>query len=422
MGHEQVHIIPAYTQVPFVLLLLSIAVLPLWLSHIWDNNRNKAIISALLSAPVLVYLLIYSPQNLLHTVEEYVSFIALLGALFVISGNILLTGDIQATPKTNTAFLAAGAFLANFMGTTGASMLLIRPLIRTNSERKHTTHTFVFFIFLVSNLGGMLTPLGDPPLFLGYLRGVPFAWTLKLFPVWAFSISALLLVYYVYDSYWHRHEEIKDLAYDKEHLEPLRFHGKHNFLFLLGVVLCVLLQLQSPYREVLMILFTVLSYALTDKKIREQNNFSFHPIEEVAILFAGIFITMVPALLVLHAKGASLGVVKPWQFFWVTGGLSSFLDNAPTYLTFFSLAQGVTENLHLTPAVAGVAENLLLAISAGAVAMGANTYIGNGPNFMVKSIVEHENVSMPHFFKYMAYSMIFLMPIYVFMTLLFFRN
>lgn len=419
--HRHLHI-PDYYHLPFVLLLLSIAVFPLAFPHFWDKNKNKALVGALLSLPVFAFFIMHAPAHLMDTAKEYASFIILLLALFVISGNILLTGDIQATPKINTAFLAAGAVLANFMGTTGASMLLIRPLLRTNSERRHTAHTFVFFIFIVCNWGGMLTPLGDPPLFLGFLQGVPFAWTLKLFPVWLPAVGLLLITYYMYDSTWYKHEEIKDIVYDKEHVEPLKLSGRRNFIFLLGVILCVLFQVKAPYREMLMLGMAVLSYTLTKKELREKNNFSFAPIEEVAILFAAIFITMTPTLLVLHDKGASFGVTKPWQFFWLSGGLSSFLDNAPTYLTFFSLGQGVTENLHLQHAVSGVAETLLRAVSVGSVMMGANTYIGNGPNFMVKSIAESEGVNMPHFFKYMAYSMIFLMPVYVMITLLFFRT
>ena len=414
--------IPLLICLPFVIILLLIAIMPLAMPRFWERNRNKALIGGLVSLPVLYYLIIKLPEELWRTGMDYFSFIVLLASLFVISGGILLRGDLRATPLANTIFLLFGAVLANFVGTTGASMLLIRPLLKTIRKRKHTMHIPVFFIFLVSNIGGTLTPLGDPPLFLGYLRGVPFAWTLKLFPEWLTTVALVLGIFYIWDSISWRREEITDLETDQPKREPLKLHGKLNLVFLLIVVLAVLLQFASPYRELIMIAATLLSVALTHKQVRAGNEFTYSPIIEVAVLFAAIFITMVPLLELLRAKGSELGITQPWQFFWLSGGLSSFLDNAPTYLTFSSLAESVTKISDLgMPVIAGVRDDLLRAISCGAVFMGANTYIGNGPNFMVKSIAEEQGIKIPHFFGYMIYSGLVLIPTFIIITLIFFR-
>ncbi len=415
--------IPWYAGAPFVSLLLLIALLPLAAPHFWEKNRNKAILAALVSAPILIYLIGDHPHELIHTLKDYISFIVLLASLFIISGGILMTGDVRATPGIIVAFLAAGAVLANFIGTTGASMVLIRPLLRTISERKNTGHIPVFFIFTVSNIGGCLTPLGDPPLFLGYLKGVPFTWTFNLFPEWIITIGVVLFVFYLIDRAAYRRELPEDILWDKVHVFKIAIEGKRNFIFLIGVIAAIALQVPAGWRELIMIAMTLLSLIFTPTDLRQKNRFSYHPIIEVAVLFIGIFITMVPLLMILHLKGAEFGITRPWQFFWFSGILSSFLDNAPTYLTFFSLAQGVTETLHAgAHAVAGVEVNLLKAISCGAVFMGANSYIGNGPNFMVKSIAEEQKVKVPHFFGYMAYSALILLPIFALMTLLFFRG
>src|SRR5207245_2624179 len=323
----------------FVVMLLAIAVGPLWVPLWWERNNHKLLVGAVLGAPVVVLYLFRRPAALGVMAEDYVSFIVLLAGLYSISGGIRLTGDLEATPLTNTVFLAVGALLASFIGTTGASMLLIRPLLQTNRERRRVKHTVIFFIFLVSNVGGMLTPLGDPPLFLGYLSGVPFAWTFRLWPHWLFMVAALLLLYFVWDTRQYVHESLAALRRDRAEIEPLR------------------------------------------------------------------------------VRGGELGVREPWQFFWAAGTLSSFLDNAPTYLTFLALAQG----LHLADEVAGVTHVVLAAISVGSVAMGANSYIGNAPNFMVKSIAEEAKVAMPSFFGYMLYSGAILIPLFVIVTLLFFR-
>jgi Na+/H+ antiporter NhaD/arsenite permease-like protein len=294
-------------------------------------------------------------------------------------------------------------------------MLLIRPLLQTNSERRRTLHVPIFFIFLVSNIGGCLTPLGDPPLFIGFIRGVPFFWTLHLFPVWAFTVGAVLAVFYVVDRRQYGREEAKDLISDRARIVPLHMKGTLNFAWIGGVIAGMFLPF--PFREGLLILMAALSVVTTKKEFRGENRFTWNPILEVAILFAGIFVTMVPALLIFGARGASLGIARPWEFFWATGALSSFLDNAPTYLVFFSLAQG----LGLQGGVAGIPALILKGISAGAVFMGANSYIGNGPNFMVKAIAEEYKLRMPSFFGYMAYSAAVLIPLYIVVTLVFFR-
>ena len=401
---------------PFAGLLLSIAILPLAAPRFWESNPRKLGIAALLGAPVLVLYLRAHPQALVHTAGDYVSFIVLLGGLFVISGGILLEGDLEATPRMNALFLGAGALLASFVGTTGASMLLIRPLLQTNRERKHVAHTVVFFIFLVSNIGGCLTPLGDPPLFLGYLQGVPFAWTLRLFLPWLFTVGLVLAVYVFWDRRAHAREAKEDLRRDFYEVRRLRIAGKENLVLLAGVLAAVAF-LEAPWREGAIVALAVLSYARTDPALRTVNRFTFHPILEVAALFAGIFVTMLPALDLLRARGTELGVREPWEFFWATGALSSFLDNAPTYLTFLALAQG----LGLPADVVGVPQAILAAISLGAVFMGANTYIGNGPNFMVRSIAEERGVKMPSFVGYMLYSVGVLVPVFVLVTLVFFR-
>jgi Na+/H+ antiporter NhaD/arsenite permease-like protein len=401
---------------PFVALLLAIAVLPLAAPRFWESNARKLGVSGALAAPVLWLYARQAPAALLHTGADYLSFILLLASLFIISGGILLVGDLEATPQVNTAFLGAGALLASLIGTTGASMLLIRPVLSTNRERKRVTHTVVFFIFLVSNIGGCLTPLGDPPLFLGYLKGVPFLWTLRLAPVWLFVTGLLLAIYFVWDTREHARETRTDLMRDRLEIRPLRMAGKENLLLLLGVLASVAF-LGSPWREVAMIGLAVVSLVRTPVGLRQANHFSYRPILEVAALFAGIFVTMLPALEILGARGGDLGVRAPWQFFWATGALSSFLDNAPTYVTFLALGQG----LRLAPEVVGVPARILAAISLGAVFMGANSYIGNGPNFMVRAIAEERGVPMPSFGGYMLYSGAVLLPVFMLVTLIFFR-
>ena len=409
--------LPVYSIVPFAAMLLAIAVCPLWTPHWWESNRNKLVVACALGLPVAGFYAARHPHVLLETVQEYVSFMLLLTALYVIAGGIRLTGDLRATPLVNTTFLATGSVLASFLGTTGAAMLLIRPVLQTNHERTRVTHTVVFFIFLVANIGGLLTPLGDPPLFLGYLEGVPFTWTFRLLPHWLFTVLVLLLMYFVWDSIEYGREPAPALARDIAEREPLRLEGTLNFVWLAGVLLAVAF-LRAPWREALILALTGLSLWQTPRAVHRANEFSPHPMIEVAVLFLGIFVTMIPALELLRTRGGALGVREPWQFFWATGTLSSFLDNAPTYLTFLALGQG----LHLPDEVVGVPNAILAAISVGAVFMGANTYIGNAPNFMVKAIAEATRVRMPSFFAYMLYSGGILLPVFAAVTWLFFRS
>ncbi len=406
---------PWWSVLPFIGLLLSIATLPLVAPHWWEDNKHKAWVGLAFSIPILLVIVQNEPVELFKTAGEYIAFIALLGSLFVVSGGIVLDGDLRATPAVNTAFLAVGAVLANLIGTTGASMVLIRPFLRTNKERKHIVHLPIFFIFMVSNIGGCLTPLGDPPLFLGFLQGVPFGWTLSLWPEWLTMVASLLVVFYLFDTYWWNKETPKTVKSDRAHVEPLRLRGRRNLICLAGIVWAVFLP--EPIRELVMVAMGFLGYRWTPKDYRKKNAFTFLPIAEVAILFAGIFITMMPALVLLRQHGHEFGVTQPWQFFWLTGALSSFLDNAPTYLTFVSLGQG----LGLGGPFLGLPDRLLQAISLGAVFMGANTYIGNGPNFMVKAIAEEAKVKMPSFFGYMAYSLTILIPLFLLVTVIFFR-
>jgi len=436
--------LPLWSVVPFAGLLLSIAVLPMVTGHWWHSNKNQLLVAMGWATPVLVYLLYLAftdhgtlghdaSHGLKHAVAEYVSFICLLGSLYVISGGILLRGDLQGKPHVNTAFLAIGAVLSNVIGTTGASMLLIRPMLRTNSQRKHVWHIPLFFIFLVSNIGGALTPIGDPPLFLGYLRGVDFWWTLfNLWHLWLPVVLVLLVMFYVLDTILYRREEGLEVAADRAEIEPLSLSGNLNFLWLGGVIAAVLLlspdaehlDFRHYYaREVAMIGLTGLSVLLTPSALREANGFNWSPILEVAALFIGIFIAMIPATSLLQANGAALGVTEPWQYFWATGGLSAFLDNAPTYVTFAAMACGNYEFCTSAEALGPLSmhegsKEVLVAISLGAVFMGAGSYIGNGPNFMVRAIAEQSGYKMPSFFGYSAFALLFLGPVFVVLTLI----
>jgi Na+/H+ antiporter NhaD/arsenite permease-like protein len=443
--------LPIWTVIPFAVYLLAIATVPLFLPHFWEKNRNKFILAVIASLPVLGYLLFGSEHGghwLHHSLREYVAFIALLASLFIISGGVYLRGSLAGTPLVNTGILGIGAILASFIGTTGASMLLIRPLLRANEKRVRKVHLVIFFIFIVSNGAGMLTPLGDPPLFLGFLRGVDFLWTFRLVLPWALVNGILLVLFNVLDQAILNKEEKERPGSQLEEVqkvkEPLRIEGGVNFLWLLGVIAVIFLMgkygkkisesddVQAIAQVIGMLAMAALSMKTTSKEVRQSNNFTWGPIIEVAVIFIGIFVTMVPALKFLEAKGEALGVTQPWQFFWWSGALSSFLDNAPTYLTFATLAVSVVNQLD--PSAGLTAEKLgalaahplgtkfLTAISCGAVFMGANTYIGNGPNFMVKAIAEENGVKMPSFFGYMLWSIAILIPLFILVTLLFFRG
>lgn len=455
VGAAPSYVPPLWSAAPFVLLLLAIAVLPLVpaCERFWHRNRNKLAVSFGLSVPVVLYYLLAHPAMpereaglpvLGHVLsgallEEYLPFIVLLFSLYTISGGLRLTGDLPAHPVTNTIFLAVGAVLASLVGTTGAAMLLIRPLLSINSERKHVRHTVIFFIFIVCNAGGCLLPTGDPPLFLGYLVGVPFLWTLRLAGAWAACSAILLAVYYFWDAAAYRKESPADIARDETQVVPLRLRGTINLVYLAGVILATALLVPGqplPFwravtvpeylREGVMLALVVLSLATTPRGLREENRFSYGAIGEVAALFVGIFVTMQAPIEILRVRGPTLGLTEPWQFFWATGALSSFLDNAPTYAVFLqtadSLTSGAGPGILMLRDGQFIREDLLAAVSLGAVFMGAITYIGNGPNFMVKAIAEERGIRMPSFFGYMAYSIGILVPIFALLTLLFFAR
>src|SRR5437870_7814742 len=387
---------PMWSVLPFITMLLSIAIIPMVVPDWWDSNRNKTILSVVLSLPVLALILPCDPNLLKHSLLDYFSFLSLLGALFVISGGIHVSGEFAGTPLVNTIFLAIGALLANVIGTTGASMLLVRPYIRANHVRQHKAHLIIFFIFVVSNTAGLLTPLGDPPLFLGFLRGVPFHWTLRLLPQWAFVVGALLILFNIYDEWVFTREEVethRSLAEIVQARHPLRIEGGINCFYLLGVMGAAIFSGYFGWprgiQESLMITMAVLSWYTTPRAIHRANHFHFHPMVEVTALFRGVFVTMAPGLEILNARASAFDLKAPWHFFWVSGVLSSLLDNAPTYMTFTAMASGLVGGSaeSLSPLLqSGLGQSLLAAISCGSVFMGAATYIGNGPNFIVKSI------------------------------------
>jgi Na+/H+ antiporter NhaD/arsenite permease-like protein len=441
---------PTWSVLPFVGYLLVIAVVPLFLGHFWEKNRNKLIVALVAAIPAAAFLLTsHHGHLLLDSLKEYVAFIVVMAALFIISGGVYLRGSLAGTPVVNTGLLGVGALLASFIGTTGASMLLLRPLLRANEKRRRKTHLVVFFIFIVSNSGGMLTPLGDPPLFLGFLRGVPFLWTLQLWAPWALVNGLLLVIFNVLDQAIFNKEERERPGPQLEEVQqvamPLRIQGGLNFLWLLGVIAINLgagtLGRSSGWSDDVQKLAMVagmaamagLSLATTSTEVRSANKFTWSPILEVAAIFIGIFVTMVPATRLLEELGKSgaIQMTSAWQFFWGSGALSSFLDNAPTYVTFSSLAAGIVggeigqtiDPANLSPLLAHPRGVLFLkAVSCGSVFMGATTYIGNGPNFMVKAIAEENQVKMPSFFGYILWSIAILIPLFVVVTFLFFRG
>lgn len=443
--------LPIWSIIPFVGMLLSIAIFPLVKAEWWE--KNQLWVAVFWSLTFLVpFAIFYGAgemwyQTLEMVLLDFVPFIGLLFGLFVVAGGIVVKGTIVGKPKTNIILLLIGTALASWVGTTGAAMLMIRPLIRANAWREKKAHVIIFCIFLVANMGGCLTPVGDPPLFMGYLRNVPFFWTMHLAPILILNVAILMVIFFIIDNKYYK----KDLANGRspqdmlgnEHVkEPIRIDGAHNFIFLVMIVFAVLLQglvtklpafmnqstgvltgirvfkdIVFPWNSVLelgiILLAAFLSLKTTKKEWHEANDFSYAPIAEVAKLFIGIFLTMIPALALLKANGAALGLTHPAQYFWATGALSSFLDNTPTYLVFLTTAGsvGFTSGIVTKVGIVQVAD--LMAISAGAVFMGANTYIGNAPNFMVKSIAEENGVKMPSFFGYMAWSCAILLPVFV---------
>ena len=446
--------LPLWSCLPFAGVLLSIALVPMIAPIFWHRHFPKIALGwgLLFAVP---FLFVYRGEALYELTHvllgEYVPFIILLWGLYTVSGGIYLKGSLVGTPVVNLLILLIGTLLASWMGTTGAAMLLIRPLLRANKERKHKVHTVVFFIFLVANVGGLLTPLGDPPLFLGFLNGVPFFWTFKMWTKLLFATAYLSLAYFAIESYLYAKEsKSKRSAVDSI---PLHIHGSLNFVYLVGIVVAVLISgslhlgelsvgglhftYQSLLRDALIVTMGILSLKTTAGEYRKANGFSWFPIREVAFLFVGIFMTIVAPLQILQAgqAGAAKAIVaavhSPASYFWISGLLSSFLDNAPTYLTFFNMSLG---DLGIAPSqVHAVLTNQvshpmfgqfvidLTAISAGSVFFGANTYIGNAPNFMVRSIAEETRVAMPSFFGFMLWSGAILIPLFVVMTFVFFR-
>ncbi|MCR5360771.1 MAG: sodium:proton antiporter [Bacteroidales bacterium] len=433
---ETVTQIPGWMLIPFVVQLLCIAILPLTKAEEWwEHNLHKLYVSLILGIPVGIWLCMNGMSHDLEhqMIYDYVPFILLLMALFVTTGGIRIKGDLKAKPVTNTCILAIGWVLASFMGTTGAAMLLIRLLIQTISERKYKAHTILFFIAIVANCGGLLTPLGDPPLFLLFQKGADFTWFLSLTPEWFVTGLLLLATYFCMDTYYYKKEPQENLSKDNNETSSISFGGLINIFWLLCVI-CSTMFINPKYipamgehdapfylkllREWAFIAIIVLSMVTTKKQTRVENNFSWTPILEVACVFCGIFATMTPALLFLQQN--PLPVTEPWQFVYCTGVLSAFLDNAPTAMVFHATATTLAD-ASSTTLVAGIEEVLLKAISMGAVFFGALTYIGNGPNFMVKSIAEQSGIKMPSFFGYMGkFSLIICLPIYIIVQLIFF--
>ena len=397
---------------PFAALLLAIAILPLVVPGRWSRPGFQAIVVSLAALPVVLG----RPQGLGHAARDYVAFILLVGALYVVASGVRVTGDVPAHPATNTGLLLLGGILASIIGTIGASVLLIQIVLEINSARKNVSHTVLFFILLVSNVGGCLTPLGNPPLFLGYLAGVPLLWPLRLAGEWAVAVGLLTGVYYLLERRAYARESPVAILAEETTKRPIRVAGRWNLLLLAGIVLATAF-LRSPFREGASLACAAASFPLTPRGQRAKAGFSWYPILDVAILFAGIFIAMEPALVVLRERAPGLGFTRPWQFFWAGGSLSALLDNAPTYAAFLAVARGLNR-----PEVAGVPADILEALSAGAVFFGGLTYIGNAPNFLVRSIAVSRGVAMPSFFGYAARAAAVLLPLFLLLTFVFFRG
>lgn len=445
--------VPMWLCIPFAGLLLCVAVLPLIAGEFWEKYRP-----AIVAMWSLVFIIpaifvcggAWTAEKVLDCIfNDYITFIVLLFGLFCVAGNINVEGSLVGSPRVNVILLAIGTLLSSVIGTTGASMLLVRPIIKMNSWRKNKAHIMVFFIFLISNMGGSLTPIGDPPLLMGFSRGVPFFWSMNIFPILIFNMILLLTVFYILDRKMYRTDIARGAVPVIEEGQPLvKFTGVHNIIFIIMIVAAVILSGVLPslpmftnaagevlaipiFEEVkfsvvslievaIILVAAFLSFKTTDKQIRIKNHFNWGAIEEVAVLFIGIFITMQPALEILKSVGPQLGISKPVEMFWVTGALSSFLDNTPTYLVFLTTAGTMSFTSGVATTLGTIPNKMLLAISCGAVFMGANTYIGNAPNFMVKSISDENGVKMPSFFGYILWSICFLVPLFLIDTLVFF--
>ena len=427
--------------------------MPLLRAEWWEAHQPLVVFMWIILF-VVPFAIVYGAGDTFETVLEcivndYLTFIVLLFGLFCVSGNITLEGNLAGSPAVNALFLAFGTLLSSCIGTTGASMLLVRPMIKMNSWRKNKAQIMIFFIFMISNMGGCLTPIGDPPLLMGFMRGVPFFWSLHLFPILIFNMILLLIIFYLIDKKQYRKDIANGLRPDiSKPGVDIKVEGLHNVVFLVAIVVAVILSGTLPslpmfqdaagnvlgitiYKSVkltfpaiievaIILLAALLSFKTTNEKIRTQNHFTWGAIQEVAVLFIGIFITMQPALMILKANGAELGISKPFQMFWATGALSSFLDNTPTYLVFLTTAGALGFKGGVATTLGAVPVKMLEAISCGAVFMGANTYIGNAPNFMVKSMSDENGVRMPSFFGYMAWSLTFLIPVFIIDMLIFF--
>ncbi|MDD6291823.1 MAG: sodium:proton antiporter [Lachnospiraceae bacterium] len=445
--------IPLWLCIPFAGLLLCIAIFPLVKGEWWEKNRPWAVLawSLLFIIPFAVK---FGAGEATETVlecliDDYLTFIVLLFGLFCVSGNINLEGDLVGSPRLNTGLLCIGTLLASCIGTTGASMLLVRPMIKMNSWRKNKSHIMVFFIFLVSNMGGCLTPIGDPPLLMGFMRGVPFTWSLHLFPILLFNLIIMLIVFYYTDRRAYRRDIALGMRPDiSKPNTTFKINGLHNIIFMVMIVVAVILSGTLPGLKIfqdaagnvrgipifgsvkltypalieimIILLAAFLSFKTTKVETRTKNHFTWGAIQEVAVLFIGIFITMQPALMILKANGAKLGLTQPWEMFWATGALSSFLDNTPTYMVFLTTAGTLGAASGIATTVGMISTKMLIAISCGAVFMGANTYIGNAPNFMVKSISDENGIKMPSFFGYILCSLKYLIPLFILDTLVFF--
>ncbi|MCC8029083.1 MAG: sodium:proton antiporter [Lachnospiraceae bacterium] len=452
MSNIDMSSIPLWVCLPFAALLICIAVMPLVAGEWWEKRQPFVII--LLSVLFIIpFAVLYGTGAAAETVLEclfndYLTFIVLLFGLYCVAGNIHLDGDLAGSPRINILMLLMGTVLASFIGTTGASMLLVRPVIKMNAWRRNRAHIMVFFIFLVSNIGGCLTPIGDPPLLMGFSRGVPFAWSFHLLPLLAVNTVLLLLIFCVIDRRAYRRDIVAGMRPDiSGRGTRISLKGVHNFIFIGMIIFAVIrgvlpklpafqnadgetigihifgevsFPVSSLIEVIIILLAAFLSFRTTKKNVRLANHFTWGAIREVAVLFVGIFITMQPALMILEAKGGSLGLTQPFQMFWVTGALSSFLDNTPTYLVFLTTAGAMDFGSGIATTVGMIPVKMLMAVSAGAVFMGANTYIGNAPNFMVKSISEENGIRMPSFVGYLSWSVRFLIPVFFIDMLLFF--
>ncbi|MDZ4678439.1 MAG: sodium:proton antiporter [Oligoflexia bacterium] len=431
-GGMQTHLdLPIWSIAPFLAIVLSVAILPVLAPRFW--HRYHHLLLAMFAIPVIALCAAVNYHWVVHSFVDYVIFICLLGALYSIGGSLLVVGTPKANPVTNLAYMAFGAIIANFIGTLGASMLLIRPLLRSNRGRKHEVHVIVFFIFIVSNVGGLLTPLGDPPLLLGYIMGVPFWWTLKLFPVWFFVVTSLLGIFAALDSYYYLHDpDFRGPMKQELVKETIQITGRWNLALIPVVMAALILPQAIPHeyemwrhalRATILIGVVYVSGLITPKIVRTLNNFSWEPFKEVAMVFAAIFATMIPAIKYLELHATQLGVQSAWSFYWLSGIFSGILDNAPTYASFFALAQGLGKDVVSLTLENGtnISETLLTAISCGAVFFGGLTYIGNAPNLLIKAVAEDEKVKMPSFFGFLIWSFAFLVPVLFMTAVLFFE-